>query len=101
LLILAFVPAADANPALSGVEGFEKGLMIRESLQQCCRTGTLSRQEYELLSKAEVEGVEIREVARLDAGPSTAAVRRRLQRIVSRLYKAALQMSREHQRNTV
>jgi hypothetical protein len=83
-------PATDPN--------FEKSLVLREflqpcperSLRECCRTGVLSSPEYELLSKVKLEGFGVREVAGLTGGPSAAAVHRHLQRIMSRLRRAAV-----------
>ena len=64
---------------------FETSFLLREFFQHCCRTGTLSSEEYELLCRVKLEGFEAKEVAKLYGGLTSAGVRGRLQRMMRRL----------------
>jgi DNA-directed RNA polymerase specialized sigma24 family protein len=70
-------------------DDFETVSILNDFLDYCCQIGTLSRFERDLLSKIRIEGYRVKETA--NQVLSARAVESRIQRILKKLQKVALQ----------
>jgi len=79
----------NAEPAV--LDNFENVSILNDFLDYCCQIGTLSAFERDLLIKIKIEGFLIKEIPSANPVLSARAVECRIQRILKRLQKVALQ----------
>ena len=72
-------------------DSFESVSLLNDFLDYCCQTGMLSQFERDLLIKIRIEGFLIKEIPSANPVLSARAVECRIQRILKRLQKIALQ----------
>jgi len=95
----ALEEATLAEAAMPSEGGPEQAIELNQLLDHCQKEGGLSSRDRALLA-LKVEGLAAREIAKLSGRPSSVAVHRRVERIVSRLRRAASARSNPHLRKS-
>ena len=78
-------------------DNFESVSILNDFLDYCCQIGALSKFECDLLIKIRIEGFLVKEISSTNPVLSARAVESRIQRILKRLQKIALQSGVEQQ----
>ena len=76
---------------------FESVSILNDFLDYCCQIGALSNFERDLLIKIRIEGFLMKEIPSTNPVLSARAVESRIQRILKRLQKIALQSGLEQE----
>jgi DNA-directed RNA polymerase specialized sigma24 family protein len=80
-------PTTDAEDVVTE-DAFHAGILLRQFLDSCQKTGWISREERSLLVQFKIEGVSCRELAHRN-GHSSVAIQHRIQRLLDRLRRLA------------